>query len=228
MTRCLSQNSMTVARPEASRTFLAARKAISTIIDEAAEIDRYGDISNLEELAALFPDELDPTRRGNRALPVVDIPIRPSPRPGTEPDPPGPDPDPLLPDPYPSPPTPDPKPKPHPRPRPPRPGPGPNPSSTRPQSMTSVRFIPTGPRQAIIAFTPTGDLDGDIPFSLAPQGGERDREERVDLIGAQVVEGDHAVTVQGGQVVVRPSRQERIAIRVEASMPINNVAVKIG
>ena len=217
-----------VPRRKASKVFFTARKAIGTIIDKAAEIDRYGDLSNLNELAALFPDELDPRRRGNRALPVVDVPVRPASRPGTEIDPLGPDPDPPAPDPYPSPPTPDPEPKPHPKPRPPRPGPGPNPGSKRRRSLTSVRFIPTGRRQAIIAFTPTGDFDAEIPFSLVPQGGERDREEQVDFTEAQVVDGDHAVAIRDGQVVVRPGRQERIAIRVAASSPINDVAVRIG
>ena len=44
------------------------RAAISKIIDDAAQVEKHGDTSNLNELANMFPDEFDPAAPGNRLL----------------------------------------------------------------------------------------------------------------------------------------------------------------
>ena len=53
---------------EAERWFRQARSKISEIIDEAAQVQKYGDTSNLSEMAAMFPDEFDPETPGNKSL----------------------------------------------------------------------------------------------------------------------------------------------------------------
>ena len=55
-------------RREARRWFKEAREAIREIIDKKAEIEKYGDPSNLNELADMFPDEFSPEAPGNRVL----------------------------------------------------------------------------------------------------------------------------------------------------------------
>ena len=51
---------------EAEHWFRQARSKISEIIDEAAQVQKYGDTSNLRELAAMFPDEFDPETPATR------------------------------------------------------------------------------------------------------------------------------------------------------------------
>ena len=52
---------------EAERWFRQARNAISKIIDDAAQVQKYGDTTNLSELASMFPDEFDPETPGEQA-----------------------------------------------------------------------------------------------------------------------------------------------------------------
>ncbi|MDE2864341.1 MAG: hypothetical protein OXR05_04515 [Gemmatimonadota bacterium] len=226
------------ARQKAGKILRDARRVIKEIIDRKAAIDRYGDISNLDELAILFPDELDPDRRGNRELPVVDLTLpqerrghQPEP-PGPEPDPPSPDPDPEPdpdpPDPDPIPDPPDPDPSPNPDPDPPPVPPTPNPGSSKRHPMGSVRFIPTGDREAVVAFTPTGDPGEEILFSLVPQGGERDKLDRINLLSARIVDGDHKVKVADGRVLIVPQSASRITVAIVAARTVRDLAVRIG
>ena len=52
----------------AEHWFRQARKTIGEIIDDAAQVQKYGDTTNLSELATMFPDEFNPTIPGNRLL----------------------------------------------------------------------------------------------------------------------------------------------------------------
>ena len=53
---------------DAEKWLRQTRAAVSQIIDDAAEVEKYGDTSNLNELANMFPDEFDPEAPGNRLL----------------------------------------------------------------------------------------------------------------------------------------------------------------
>lgn len=53
---------------DARRWFREAKDRIREIIDTRAQIEKYGDPSNLIELASMFPDEFDPDAPGNRVL----------------------------------------------------------------------------------------------------------------------------------------------------------------
>ena len=55
-------------RRQAEAWFKEGRGAIRELIDQAAQVDRQGDISNLEELAAMFPDEFDPSAPGESVV----------------------------------------------------------------------------------------------------------------------------------------------------------------
>ena len=78
---------------EAERWFRQARNTISKIIDDAAQVQKYGDTTNLSELASMFPDEFDPETPGNKLLKtkttntrlVIPQSITPDPEPGSRP-----------------------------------------------------------------------------------------------------------------------------------------------
>ena len=61
---------------DAERAFKDARYAIRKIIDEKVGVAQFGDTSNLQELAELFPDDLNPTAPGNKGLNVSLVPTR--------------------------------------------------------------------------------------------------------------------------------------------------------
>ena len=126
---------------DAERWFRQARSTISKIIDDAAQVQKYGDTTNLSELASMFPDEFDPETLGNKMLPtkttdtrlVIPQLIRPELGPDSEPAPgPGPGPGPG-----PSPTKPDPSPEPS-----PGPGPGPGQRRRRRPRIERPRLIP--------------------------------------------------------------------------------------
>ena len=65
-------------RQEADKRFKEARDAIRKVINEAAQVEKYGDTSNLSELAAMFPDEFDPNAPGNTVLATRTTPTTPT------------------------------------------------------------------------------------------------------------------------------------------------------
>ena len=213
-------------RREAKTIFRKARQAVRAIVDKEAEIERYGDLSNLEELAALFPDELDPTQSGNRALVVTDMAHRNASDTGERTEVPGPDPSP----PVPPPPTPQPPQPPGPPgpPRPPTPGPGPNPGPSRHLRMKRKRFIPTGESEAIVAFTPDAECGTEFLFALIPQGSEHEAGEHIVISDAADLGGGcDGVGLESGYVRLVVNSEERIAIRVAAETPLHDLAVRI-
>ena len=192
---------------EAERWFRQARNTISRIIDDAAQVQKYGDTTNLSELASLFPDKFDPETPGNKLLKtkttntrlVIPQSITPDPEPGPEPEPgpgPGPDPDPRpeL--------GPGPRPEPGPNPRPgPVPGPGPGQRRGGRPRIERPRLIPTERTSATVAFTPMSDTPQEIAIRLRPAGGEWGQENPIEVVSAKVVSpAGQEAQIQDGSV----------------------------
>ena len=220
------------ALTEAERWFRQARSKISEIIDDAAQVQKYGDTSNLSELAAMFPDEFDPEAPGNKVLKTkisnTRIPATPpgddgpGPTPGPGPGPgPGPSPNPE--------PEPGPGPGPGPEPNPgPNPGPGPGPGQGRRPRITRPRFIPTTPTVATVAFTPGEDTPQQITLRLRPAGSEAGQEDPIEVIKAKIVSppGQDA-TIQDGTVYLTPKSKDRIILEIETNGNLNGLAFRI-
>lgn len=218
---------------DAERWFRLARSAVSRIIDDAAQVQKYGDTTNLSELAALFPDEFDPATAGNRVLrtkvtnPRLIVPQLMTPEP-----PPGPDPEPE-PEPGPEPPGPGPGPGPGPKPGPgpnpgPLPGPGPGQRRGRRRRVEHLRLIPTERTSAVLAFTPTGDPQ-ELAFHLRPAGGEWGQEVPIEVVRAEVVSppGQQA-RIENGAIRLTPQSNERVVIEIDTSDPLDNRAFRLG
>ena len=220
---------------EAERWFRQARKAIGEVVDDAAQVQKYGDTTNLSELAAMFPDEFDPETPGNKLLKTKTTNTRlvaPQPNlrerePGYDPEPePGPGPEPG----------PEPKPGSGPRPEPsssPRPGPEPRPEpgstrSRRPR-IERPRLIPTERTSAIVAFTPTDDCPHEVTIRLRPAGGEWGRERLMRVIDAKVIgPPGQEVGVRDGAVHLTVQPNARVVVEIETSDPLEDFAFRIG
>ena len=216
----------------AQKSFRAAREAIRKIIDEAAKVDSYGDISNLDELASMFPDEFDPTSRGNRILltresstrPPVGMPTPGEPEIRTEPEGgPGPGPGPgPNPNPNPNPPGPGPGPRPGPNPRPGR-------GQTRRPRLDQRRFIPTGARSAIVAFTSVENPPQPVQIALIPAGSEYGREEKVEIVEATVLSpNDQELKLEDGVISITSRPGERVLMKITTEETIDARAFKVG
>ena len=220
---------------DAERWFRQARNTISKIIDDAAHLQKYGDTTNLTELAAMFPDEFDPETPGNKLLKtkttntrlVVPQSITPEPEPGPDPEPePGPGPEPGL--------GPEPGPGPRrglgPEPRPgPVPGPGPGQRRDRRPRIERPRLIPTERTSATVAFTPMSETPQEIAIRLRPAGGEWGQENPIEVVSAKVVSpvGQEA-RIQDGAVLMTPQPNERVVIEIETSDVLDDFAFRIG
>ncbi len=206
---------------QANKIFADARRELREIIDKKADISKYGDTSNLDELQRYFP-ELDPTAEGNRKLGVKTIPSKPNPSPTAPlrfPDPaPRPDPDPR--------PNPDPHPQPNPNPKPPGP---PMPGPLRRAAINSVRYIPIKQTEAIISFTPDNITD-EIKLTLTPTGGERrEKEEPLQIIDATALSPDNPkISLAEGVLSLKPNENKRMTIKIVTNNPLGNFAVKVG
>ena len=220
---------------EAERWFRQSRNTISKIIDDAAQVQKYGDTTNLSELAAMFPDEFDPETPGNKLLKtkvantrlVIPQSITPDPEPGPEPEPePGPGPEPR---PRPEP-GPGPRPGPGPNPRPgPVPGPGQGQRRGRRPRIERPRLILTDQTSATVAFTPVGEAPQEIAIRLRPAGGEWGKEHPIEVVNAKVVRptGQDA-QIQDGAVRLTLQPNERVVIEFETSDALNDFAFRIG
>ena len=220
---------------EAERWFRQARNTISRIIDDAAQVQKYGDTTNLSELASMFPDEFDPETPGNKLLKtkttntrfVIPQSITPDPEPSPDPEPgPGPGPDP---DPRPEP-GPGPRPDPGPNPRPgPTPGPGPGQRRGRRPRIERPRLIPTERTSATVAFTPLSDTPQEIAIRLRPAGGEWGQENPIEVLSAKVVSpAGQEAQIQDGSVRLTPKSNERVVIEIETSDALDDFAFRIG
>ncbi len=220
---------------EAERWFRQARNTISKIIDDAAQVQKYGDTTNLSELASMFPDEFDPESPGNKLLKtkttntrlVIPPSVTPDPESGPDPEPgPGPGPDP---DPRPNP-GPGPRPDPGPNPRPgPVPGPGPGQRRSRRPRIERPRLIPTDRTSATVAFTPMSETPQEIAIRLRPAGGEWGQENPIEVVSAKVVSpAGQEAKIQDGSVQLTPQSNERVVIEIETSDALDDFAFRIG
>ena len=220
---------------DAERWFRQASNTISKIIDDAAQVQKYGDTTNLIELADLFPDEFAPGTPGNKVLKTkitntrLVIPQSITPEPESGPDPesepgPGPEPGPG------SGPGPGAKPGPGPDPRPgPVPGPGPGQTRGRRPRIERPRFIPTEPTLAMVAFTPISETPQEIAIRLRPAGGEWGQENLIEVISARVVSpAGQEARIQDGTVRLTPQPNERVIIEIETSDALEDFAFRIG
>ena len=217
------------AQQSAKRVLKASRDAIRTIIDRKAETNKYGDTSNLDELATQIP-ELDPSAPGNRSLAVDTVP---TPEAGHSP--------PLGPTPVPPKPEPDPEPDPKPEPAPnPEPDPNPNPIPRPPKErkgrlrLKSPRVIATSEAEMVLAFTPVDEKTKTIHLSVLLAGAERDTGQLIPVVEAFQVEPptEDAKTailpVKDGQVVLNSIPNTRFCIRVRTERSVHNMALALG
>ena len=223
-------------RRDARRWFKEAKDIIRAAIDEKAQIEKYGDASNLNELASMFPDEFDPEAPGNRVLKTRISRTRvttTTPGSGSET---GPGTgvgsgsgtgvgtgsgdgkrDGSGNDERKGPST--------------GSGPGLNPGArgTRPARFRRPRFIPTGLETAKLAFTVSEDPPELVQVSLTPAGGEWARENKVAITGATVLSSPgKEVRIEDGALYLKPEPSERVVIEVTTNEKINDLAFRIG
>lgn len=226
-------------RTRANRIFYQARQEIKEIINKKADIERYGDTSNLEELAKYFP-ELDPEAQGNRKLRVDVVTTTISQHSSHDIDDDGTDigksndveeggsieqgksnggategkqdNDSVA----------DEGDKPSLQSK----GNEANPRS-RPK-ISKTRVIPTGVTEAIIAFDPTSEELDEIKLRITPAGGERDKEDPIRIIDATVHSPDtQEVTVKDGVLSLVPDTSERIQLKIVTDAEIRGYALKM-
>ena len=234
---------------EAERVFKDARDAIRKIIDAAAQIEKYGDTSNLMELAELFPDEFDPSAPGNAVLATRIAPVRPS-RPSgriselqiaydamlqnTDETQTGGNSGNNSQD-----------------------GDGGNGKGgggggeggsaktgddlgkqsrekrerpARPPRLHRPRFLPTGPAAATVAFTVAENTAQEVSLALTPAGGEwLGQEGHIAITAAKVVSPpDQEARIADGVVSLTPRPNERVIIEIAAAAELNGLAFRMG
>lgn len=234
---------------EAARVFREVREAIRKIIDDAAQVEKYGDTTNLMELAELFPDEFDPSAPGNAVLATRTAPVRPS-RPsgriselqiaydamlqntdetqagGSSGD--------NAQD-----------------------GEGEGNGKgggggeggssktgddlgkqsrekrerpARPPRLHRPRFLPTGPAAATVAFTVAENTAQEVRLALTPAGGEwLGQESHIAITAAKVVSPqDQEARIVDGVVSLTPRPNERVIIEIAAAAELNGLAFRMG
>ncbi len=227
-----------VERRDARKWFKEAKDTIRAAIDEKAHIEKYGDSSNLNELASMFPDEFDPDAPGNRVLEARMSKTRAMTTPpgagsdtgagsgegtgsGTgvgsgagngHGDEGGND-------------------NGGGKSTGPGSGPGANRGAggTRPARFRRPRFIPTGPSKATVAFTVSDDPPGTVSLALTPAGGEWAREDKMAITGATVLHPPgQEIHIEDGALSLTPKVNERVVIEITTHDNIDDLAFKIG
>lgn len=236
----------------AERMFKNARDAIKKVIDDAAQVERYGDTSNLHELALLFPDEFAHDAPGNKVLVTRYVPTTPTRLQGNiseaqrayntmlqntagiqpggntgnsekgEGDNNGEGGDDDN-----------------------NGGSGGNHSQgddvtknsrvkqerpARPPRLKQPRFIPTAPTEATVAFTLTEELPCQVTLALTPAGGEwLGQENRIEVIQATAVSPkDQELRIDEGVVTLTPRSNERVVIKIVTGGALDGLAFRIG
>ena len=214
-------------RREANARLRQARRELGGIIESKAEIDRYGEASNVDELADILPDQDDFVGDRTLTTQVVETPTTPSDvvevaeetegegggegeesgdgsggGNGTED------------------------------------GGGAGRDGKRPVRhrdrralLRRVRFIPLSPREAIVAFNPTSDdPPREVRLSLTPAGTDRDpRGTRPVAIteATRVGDVDEPLSINNGEIVFTPDSNERVTIRVSADGDLDRLAFRL-
>ena len=217
-------------RRRARNLLRGARRELRAIIDEKAEVDRYGDATNIDELADLLPDQ--ESVPGDRTLTAHVIETRSKPSDTLT----------II--------TEESEDK--------GGGDGENPRNgsgdeervddggggsehgedgdtpirhrERRTVLRRVRYIPLSPVEAIIAFDPSSDQPQEVRLSLTPAGTERDQRgsRRVAITEAtRVGDAEEPLAVTDGQIVFTPDSAERVTIRVVADGNLDKRAFRL-
>ena len=213
-------------RREADRRLRQVRRELGEIIERRAEIDRYGDASNIDELAGILPDRGD--TQGERTLTTRVIESRTSPsqmvgvadevedRGGGEGEDRG-------------------------------DGSGdrgegaleggqgedgnrPVIRKDRRAALRRVRYIPLSPGEAIVAFNPISDPPREVRLSLMPAGTDSDpyRVHPVAIIEAtKIGDVEEPLTVNDGEIAFTPETNDRVTIRVVADGDMDRQAFRL-
>ena len=214
-------------RRVADRRLRQARRELAEIIERRAEIDRYGEASNIDELAGILPDLEDAP--GDRTLATRVIETRSAPSDvleiereveaegggegedardgyggegnGTEDD-----------------------------------G-GEGSDGNRPVRhrdhravLRQVRYIPLSSVEAIVAFNPTSNPPREVRLSLAPAGTDRDpgRIRTVAITEATMIgEVEEPLSVRDGEIAFTPESNDRVTIRIIADGDLDRQAFRL-
>lgn len=213
-------------RGEADRRLRQARRELGDIIERKAEIDIYGEASNIDELADILPDQDD--IQGDRTLITQIVETRTTPSDvveiaeevedvgggegedsgggrgggsGTEE------------------------------------GGGAGRNGNRPVRhrdrravLRRVRYIPLSSSEAIVAFNPTSDPPREVRLSLTPAGADRDpRGSRSVAIteASRIGDVEEPLPVNDGEIVFTPDSNDRMRIRVIADGDLDRLAFRL-
>lgn len=217
-------------RRKADKLLRSARLEIRSIIDDKAEVDRYGDTANIDELAGLLPDQ--ESIAGDRTLSTHVIQTRsqssdtvtiiteesestgggegedPLDRRGDEEQ--GDDGGSVS--------------------EQGETGDTPTRNRERRAVLRRVRYIPLSADEAIIAFDPKTDISPEVRLSLAPAGTERDmkRSRRVAITEAtRLGDPDEPLEVTDGQIVFTTDSTERVTVRIVADGNLDQRAFRL-
>ena len=213
-------------RREADARLRQARRELGDIIERRAEIDKYGETSNIDELADILPDQDD--LLGDRTLKTQVVETRTTPSDvveiaeetedegGGEGEDPGGGSGGA---------------------RGSEEGGGAGRNGDRPVRhrdrraiLRRVRYIPLSPSEAVVAFNPTSDPPRQVRLSLTPTGTDRDpRETRPVAIteATRIGDVDEPLAVTDGEIVFTPDSNERVTIRVNADGDLDRLAFRL-
>ena len=96
--------------------------------------------------------------------------------------------------------------------------------------LRSVRYIPVSPSEAIVAFNPTSDPPREVRLSLMPAGTDRDPRgiRPVAIIEAtRLGEDGTPLSVNDGEIVFMPESNDRVTIRVVADGELDRQAFRL-
>ncbi len=95
-------------------------------------------------------------------------------------------------------------------------------------TLNNVRVMTIAPRQAVIAFNVAGDSQNQINLSLIPAGEERGRENRIEIAQASLENYETPVSVSNGRVALTPRANGRTILRVNTISDIESMAFTLG
>ena len=216
-------------RRKADKLFKNIRVAISRMIEDMADLETYGQESNIDELARVLADvgtgsdrmlattELTPKTTGYpEDDEQVDDEFFGDESKDETPDDPGED--------RGGKPTSENVPDPH------KPGEEPKNGLEPRLKPRNARVIPISSAEAVIAFDSPGVSKEKMRLSLTPAGADRDArlEERLRIIEAQAISGvDGEIGVEDGQITLTPASVGRLSVRVFVDGDMQRTALKV-
>ena len=96
-------------------------------------------------------------------------------------------------------------------------------------ALNNVRIMTVAPRQVVIAFNVAGDSQNQINLSLIPAGEEkRGQENRIEITQASIENYKTLVSVNNGRVTLTPRANSRTILRVNTIRDIESMAFTLG